>query len=138
MKDWIYRMRLKIQRWMYGRNGLDELGKAVYMSGLVIIVVNFFSRSVMVSSLAMALFIYVIYRCCSKDIKKRREENIIYNEWLRKQSKYVEVIKLNWKYRKTNRYYICKACGQIIRVPKGKGRIEIVCPNCKHIFIKRT
>lgn len=31
-----------------------------------------------------------------------------------------------------------KSCGQKIRVPKGKGKIEITCPKCGQKFVKRT
>ncbi|MFQ9547017.1 MAG: hypothetical protein ACLRZ6_03415 [Lachnospiraceae bacterium] len=31
-----------------------------------------------------------------------------------------------------------KSCGQKIRVPKGKGKIEITCPKYGQKFVKRT
>lgn len=38
----------------------------------------------------------------------------------------------------THRIYKCPTCGQKVRVPKGKGKISIHCPNCNCNFIKRT
>ena len=32
----------------------------------------------------------------------------------------------------------CPKCGQKIRVPRGKGMIEITCPKCRTIFRKRS
>ena len=32
--------------------------------------------------------------------------------------------------RKTTMYFRCKNCGQILSVPRGKGRILITCPKC--------
>ena len=52
--------------------------------------------------------------------------------------KYAKLAKLQWRDRKVSRYYICKSCHQQIRVPKGKGRIEIRCPKCNERFIKKT
>lgn len=35
-------------------------------------------------------------------------------------------------------YYRCRNCGQIVRVPKGKGTVKITCPECKNTFTDRT
>ncbi|MCR4675383.1 MAG: hypothetical protein K5675_10245 [Lachnospiraceae bacterium] len=40
--------------------------------------------------------------------------------------------------KKIYKFYTCSSCGQKVRVPKGKGKIEITCPKCKNTFIKRT
>ncbi|MCD8019730.1 MAG: hypothetical protein LUF92_09185 [Clostridiales bacterium] len=36
------------------------------------------------------------------------------------------------------RFFKCPVCAQKIRVPKGKGKIEITCPKCGNKFIKKT
>ncbi len=51
--------------------------------------------------------------------------------------KRVSVIKKSSK-DKDHKYYICPTCKQIVRVPKGKGRIDIRCPRCSTVFEKRT
>ncbi|MCD7981014.1 MAG: zinc-ribbon domain-containing protein [Clostridiales bacterium] len=40
--------------------------------------------------------------------------------------------------RKIYKFYMCPHCSQKVRVPKGKGRIEITCPKCRTTFIKTT
>ena len=40
MKDFLYKIRTKITRWMYGRNGQDEFSDACYMAGVVLLVVG--------------------------------------------------------------------------------------------------
>ena len=35
-----------------------------------------------------------------------------------------------WKERKTSSFLKCPTCGQILSVPKGKGKIRVTCPKC--------
>ena len=39
--------------------------------------------------------------------------------------------------KKTHKIYLCPKCKKRLKVPKGKGKIEISCP-CSHKFYKRT
>lgn len=36
-----------------------------------------------------------------------------------------------WKERKTSRFLKCPSCGQILSVPKGKGKLRVTCPRCR-------
>ncbi len=40
--------------------------------------------------------------------------------------------------RKNFRFFTCPKCNQRLRVPKGKGMVEITCPNCEHKFVKKA
>ena len=39
---------------------------------------------------------------------------------------------------KEHRIFRCPNCDQRVRVPRGRGKIEITCPRCGHKFIKRS
>lgn len=40
--------------------------------------------------------------------------------------------------KSSSKVFVCSKCHQKVRVPKGKGKIEITCPKCNYKFIKRS
>ncbi len=36
-----------------------------------------------------------------------------------------------------HKHFSCPCCKQIVRVPKGRGKIVITCPSCQNEFEKR-
>lgn len=124
-----------IQRFMIGRNGRDELQVTVAYAALILyIFAPWFDKFLPVPLFRTICWIgifYSLFRFCSKDVNRRREEN-------RKFLQELEFLKLRISMRKTHKIYRCKGCGRKIRVPKGKGKIEITCPLCGKKFIRRT
>ena len=124
-----------IQRFMIGRNGRDELQVAVLYVSLIGYIIAPLADQLLPFPLFRIIcwlgVIYSIFRFCSKDVNRRREEN---RKFLQEQ----EFLKLRISMRKTHKIYRCKGCGRKIRVPKGKGKIEITCPLCGKKFIRRT
>ena len=45
---------------------------------------------------------------------------------------------MRFEMRKEYRIFRCKGCGRNIRVPRGKGKLEITCPLCGRKVIHRT
>ena len=68
-------MREKIQRFMIGRYGADELAKAQSIAALILLFLSMFSRLGIFYWLAIALMIYSTWRMFSKNISKRYAEN---------------------------------------------------------------
>jgi hypothetical protein len=120
---------------MYGRNGMDQLNLAIMGFVLALYLVSMLLQRRLASVagvlywVAIALWALVLFRLFSKNLYKRREEN----------SKFLSA---TWRIRnqfagartrhadKAHKYFTCKQCRTICRVPVGKGKIIITCPKC--------
>ena len=142
MKNSLRQMRFALQSFMmklmYGRNGFDNMARACYGVSMILLVINIFAGSVIISFMWVGLFAYSMFRSFSRNIPKRYAENQKYLQMTRGIRSRGEVLKLNMQSGSTSKYYLCGECGQKIRVPKGKGKIEIRCPKCGNRFIKKT
>ena len=123
---------------MQGRNGMDELAQAINVVVLILLIISLFTKSSLLSFLALALLIYMYFRVLSKNTPKRYEENQKFRNF-----RYDATVKWNnkkkeWQQRKVYRFFRCPMCKQKVRVPKGRGKICITCPKCKAEFIKRS
>ena len=114
-----------LRRFMYGRYGADQLGMALLVGGMVLMLLGTFLWQPAVI-LAYVVLFYYIFRVYSKNIPQRRKENA----WF---------LRLTAPVRdRQHRYYRCPGCRQSVRVPRGKGRIAITCPKCRRRFEKNT
>lgn len=121
----------KMKRLFQDRYGIDELGKALLILGAVAYVMGVILQNGMFWSVALFALIYAMYRMMSRQHWDRGEEN-------RRFTRYVKLWKMRWQERKTSRIYVCNRCGKMIRVPKGRGKIQITCPQCGSKTVKRT
>ena len=82
--------------------------------------------------------IYSYYRMFSRQTYKRALENQKFLQHTSKIRGFFAKQKYMVAQRKTHHIYKCPNCKQKIRVPKGKGKIEIRCPKCQTTFIKKS
>ena len=111
------KLRQKLIEVLQGRNGVDELGRVL--------------RSVTLNFISLIGFIYSIYRTWSRDLRSRQDENMKFLHFWNLQ-------KMRFEMRKEYRIFRCKGCGRNIRVPRGKGKLEITCPLCGRKVIHRN
>jgi len=123
---------------MYGRYGFDQFSRAIIFFSLFIALIASLTRSSLLLWLSYIPLIYAIFRILSRDTYKRARENYIYCDILRKMKVRVKNTKLLLVGTKTHKFFRCKGCRQMIRIPRGKGKISITCPKCKREFISRT
>lgn len=128
----------QLRKFMYGRYGLDQLSRAIMYFALALALIASFTRSRVLVSLAYLAIIYALFRILSKNIQKRQRENFIYIDFAGKTKTRLKNFKLLLVGTKTHKYYRCRNCRQMIRIPRGKGKVSIICPKCRREFISRT
>ncbi len=138
MKQFSYLIQSRMAQVLYGRNGFDDMARLCYRTALVLLIINLFADNAVIYFIWVGLLAYSIFRILSKNITKRYAENQKFLSMTEMPRSYLKLARLQFRDRNSSRYYICKSCHQQIRVPKGKGRIEIRCPRCGERFIKRT
>lgn len=132
--QWKYRMA----QWMMGRYGIDQLTQALMIVACVVILINFFAHSSILSTVALLLMGWGIFRCYSRNVQGRARELAKYQELMVKPKAWWRLTNKKWTNRKTTLYFKCKGCGAVLNVPKGKGKLLVTCPKCGTKVEKRS
>lgn len=143
----IEKKRLDLIRFMYGRYGWDKLNNVLLIANVVVVVIfsiaspivtsllsgNVLAHVILIASyfaLSVSLILAIFLRTFSKNIYKRRQENEKFFGFFKLQ-------KNKWRDRKTHVYRKCPSCKAVLRLPKAKGKHNVVCPRCKNRFSVR-
>ncbi len=134
------------------RYGWDNLSKFLAVISLPFL----FSRSSVLLVIGLILLGWSIVRVLSKNMSRRRREEIVFENWSRHANYWLDVVveKFNslganirewymrqkWKAEERKRFKVikCPNCSQKLRVPRRKGKLLITCSSCGHKFNKRT
>lgn len=131
-------MKEKFMRFMQGRyGGADKLNMHLMYLLFILVLIEILTGFKPLMFVSLLLIIVIYFRMFSKNIYKRYQENQKYLTLISPITKRVNLFKKKRK-DKTHKYYKCPTCKQIVRVPKGHGKIEITCPKCRAKFVKRT
>ena len=144
MNKFINKVRAAAYRFMYGRYGTDTLSRVILWCYTGVLVLYFILSIIFRFTLAenpyasniltvcyfliSSVLVYLlISRMFSRNIAKRRAEN----------EKFCNFFKLRrnmLRDRKTHVYRKCPKCRAVLRLPRAKGKHNVVCPRCKHRF----
>lgn len=131
-------MKERMQRFMAGRYGNDQLNQFIFIVAIISIVLEIITRQSLFYTLTLVLLILAYVRVFSRNINKRYEENM---KFLQKKDAILNKFRKQKYYaaqRRNFHIYTCPQCKQKIRIPKGKGKISITCPKCRTSFIKKS
>ena len=134
-------MKERFTNFMIGRNGNDQLNLFLLGMGAVLLLLGAFSGGLIHSLFriaALALIVLVYFRMFSKDVYKRREENTKYLNMRYRLFARLKAVKERWVQRKDYKFFHCPSCKAVLRVPKGRGKIKIVCRKCGNSFIGKS
>lgn len=138
MKDFFQRLALNLSRSMIGRNGPDSLGYAAVGASIILILLDFFLMTGILSTLAMVCLLYAMFRQFSTNVVKRRQENEAFLRITKKPRQQAQLLYKRIKFRKTTAYFTCDECGTVFSLPKGKGKVRATCPKCHKQSIRNT
>jgi hypothetical protein len=127
---------------MAGRYGPDQLYIAIFAGAVIFCVTGAcLGRTIpgfVVEACGYGLLVWALVRMFSRNIPARRRENEKFLKlWLPIRSR-VSGLLLRLKCSGTHRFFRCPGCGNLLRVPRKKGKIEITCPRCGERFTRKT
>ena len=141
----MYKIRNALARFMYGRNGVDQLNVALLWGYILLWIPQFILALTLRSGLLdllfdvvrLAMIAVMLFRIFSRNLVRRRTENQRFvNWWWRMKSSRQGARERHAD--KDHKYFTCKNCRTICRVPVGKGNIVITCPKCGAQIRART
>ncbi|MDR2654937.1 MAG: hypothetical protein LBC56_02555 [Oscillospiraceae bacterium] len=138
MKNLGERIAAALRRFLYGRNGVDQLTWAVLTASFITFFIARLAGVPWLMPLYYIGIIYCLFRTLSKNIYQRQKEN----QWLvLRLNKLAGRFKVRLQIIKDSRNYRhirCPNCGSKLRVPRGRGRIAISCRKCGGKFIRKV
>lgn len=126
---------------MAGRNGNDQLNIFLLAVDVALLVLaGIFSKGIgkVLYPLVLLLLGWIYFRMLSRNVYKRREEN---GRFLRRKARVqssFRVAKERWCQRKEYKFFSCPSCKAVMRVPRGRGKIKIVCRKCGSSFMGKS
>lgn len=128
----------RIRRAMYGRYGGDQLMIGSLVVYMLLASIARMTEFIPLMIVAYAVFGWSVYRIMSRDVSRRYQENQLFLKywnrvpaWFRGRQKYLQD-------HRTYKYFRCSHCSTRLRVPRGRGKIEVTCPVCRNKFIKKS
>lgn len=121
----------KLQKFMYGRYGIDELYSFLFKTYFFLIIIDLFINNKILLFLEILIVIIMFYRVLSKNCYQRRKENKVFLELKKELFKPFKNIKRNIK-DKDYIYKRCSKCNKTLKlpVPFERGIKHTKCPNC--------
>ena len=130
----------RLKAFLQGRYGNDQLNMFLIIAGFVLsllLTLLIPAKFYPLRSLGSVIYLVALFRALSKNFVQRQKENAKFLEisepWRKQLYK-----KYNQYQDKAHRYFNCPGCHRTLRVPAGKGKINITCPHCGRQFKKKT
>ena len=129
------RLRNGLSRFMYGRNGADQLGLCIIWAAILLDIIGMLAKKVpllssIIGIVTTVMVLWALFRVFSRNLEKRRAENVVFLQKVWWPLKRKLSSGKQQRMDKEHKYFTCPNCRTVCRVPAGKGRIVITCPKC--------
>lgn len=129
------RLRNGLSRFMYGRNGADQLGLCIIWTAILLDIIGMLTKKIpllssIIGAVTTVMVLWALFRVFSRNLEKRRAENAVFLQkvWWPLKRKFSSG--KQQRMDKEHKYFTCPNCKTVCRVPVGKGKIVITCPKC--------
>lgn len=130
LRQFTAKLSVGYRNFMAGRYGTDRLSMVILTVGLIAsllsVLIRFAPVNLVLFFLSYGMMFWAIFRTLSRNTYKRYQEN----------RKFLQLV--GRAKDREHRYFDCPKCRQMVRVPRGKGKISITCPRCREKFVKKT
>ena len=129
------RLRNGLSRFMYGRNGADQLGLCIIWAAILLDIIGMLVKKIpllssIIGIVTTVMVLWALFRVFSRNLEKRRAENAVFLQKVWWPLKRKLSSGKQQRMDKEHKYFTCPNCKTVCRVPVGKGRIVITCPKC--------
>ena len=138
-------MKQRLINFFSGRNGTDSISKTTLWVSILFLIVSIATAGVLNGILstvfwllALILIIYGYWRILSRNIYKRRAENDRFIAVTSGIRSFFRGIKVRVVQGRQYKFFKCPSCKTVLRVPRGKGRVQITCKKCGNRFSGKT
>lgn len=129
---------LKMENFMRGRHGLDGLSIALLAAGFLLGFVGQGFRCLPLLFIGIAGMLWGLARIVSRNHFRRQRENQLFSEILYRLGRRADGFGRKMREIRRYRHFQCPHCGKFVRIPRGKGRVLIHCPQCKNNFYEQS
>ena len=123
---------------MAGRNGSDELAVASLLVALILLIINCFAQQLWLTIINLVFIVYGLFRFFSPASAALSEQNEHFASLIGPAAPWLRDPAAAYKETRTYKHIQCPNCGQMVRVPRGKGAIRVTCPRCHEKFETRS
>ena len=136
-------MKDRFSQLFRGRQGMDELSKMLFWSGLLSVILSIIAGGFLAGILGTILrflglmcIISSFVRAFSRRIEMRETENSMYLAAIDRGKHRWQAAKERRRQSGEYRFFKCPGCSKWLRVPRGQGKIHIKCKFMLNSFMK--
>lgn len=137
-------MKDRFSQLFRGRQGMDELSKMLFWSGLLSVILSIVAGSFLAGIpgtilrfLGLICIVSSFVRAFSRRIEMRETENSMYLAAIDREKHQWQAAKERRRQSGEYRFFKCPGCSKWLRVPRGQGKIHIKC-KCGYTLYRKT